>query len=255
MGGRYVCHSIDIRELNNKIGCDMKTIYLSLYKFDELSKEAQQNVIEKERWNIMWQCMDCYGSDYKASLEKFDTLMGTEACDYSVDYGGYDFNYKINDMVICVNPIDCDKDIYPNNLCGKLLFRYINNNIMPYITKGKYYSTGKYIDGKYNYKCRRSRVMLEYKDNCPLTGMCYDFYLLKPIIDYYDTWCTYPENFSLEDLIEKCYNSFFKTWHEEYEYWADDEDAIREELHYNQYEDRLYYENGDVYVGPLNEIA
>lgn len=47
MGGRYVCHSIDIRELNNKIGCDMKTIYLSLYKFDELSKEAQQNVIEK----------------------------------------------------------------------------------------------------------------------------------------------------------------------------------------------------------------
>lgn len=156
----------------------------------------------------MWQCMDCYGSDYKASLEKFDTLMGTEACDYSVDYSGYDFNYKINDMVICVNPIDCDKDIYPNNLCGKLLFRYINNNIMPYITKGKYYSTGKYIDGKYNYKCRRSRVMLEYKDNCPLTGMCYDFYLLKPIIDYYDTWCTYPENFSLEDLIEKCYNSF-----------------------------------------------
>lgn len=32
----------------------------------------------------------------------------------------------------------------------------------------------------------------------------YDYYLLKPIIDYYDTWCTYPENFSLEDLIEKC---------------------------------------------------
>lgn len=42
---RYVCHSIDIRELNNKIGCDMKTIYLSLYKFDELSKEAQQNEV------------------------------------------------------------------------------------------------------------------------------------------------------------------------------------------------------------------
>lgn len=27
-----------------------------------------------------------------------------------------------------------------------------------------------------------------------------------------------------------------RTWHEEYEYWADDEDAIREELHHNQYE-------------------
>lgn len=126
---------------------------------------------------------------------------------------------------------------------------------MPHITKGKYYSIGKYIDGKYNYKCRRSRVILGYEDNCPLTGMCYDYYLLKPIIDYYDTWCTYPENFSLEDLIEKCYNNFFKAWHEEYEHWADDEDAIREELHHNQYEGQLYYENGDVYVGLLNEIV
>lgn len=38
-----------------------------------------------------------------------------------------------------------------------------------------------------------------------------------------------------------------RTWDEEYEYWADNEDAIREELHHNQYEDRLYYENGDIY--------
>lgn len=50
-------------------------------------------------------------------------------------------------------------------------------------------------------------------------------------------------------------NGSFDSWHEEYEYWADNEDAIREELHHNQYEDRLYYENGDVYVEPLNEIA
>lgn len=125
---------------------------------------------------------------------------------------------------------------------------------MPHITKGKYYSKGKYIDGKYNYKCRRSRVILGYEDNCPLTGMCYDYYLLKPIIDYYDTWCTYPDDFSFEDLIGRCYDSFFKSWHEEYEYWADDEDAIREELHHNQYEDRLYYENGDVYVCPLYTV-
>ena len=47
--------------------------------------------------------------------------------------------------------------------------------------------------------------------------------------------------------MRQCYDNFFKSWHEEYEYWADDEDAIREELHHNQYEDRLYYENGDVY--------
>lgn len=234
----------------------MKTINITLYTFDELSEQVQKQIIEKERWNIMEQCMDCYNSDYRESLEKFDTLVGTEVYDYSVGYCDHNFNYKISDMDIYVNPIDHNKNIYPEDLCGKLLFRYINNNIMPYITKGRYYSIpGKYIDGKYNCKCRCSRVILEYEDNCPLTGMCYDFYLLKPIIDYYDTWCTYPENFSLEDLIEQCYDSFFKTWHEEYKYWADDEDAVREELHINQYQDRLYSKNGDVYTGPLNDVA
>lgn len=63
--------------------------------------------------------------------------------------------------------------------------------------------------------------MFDYGDNCPLTGMCYDYYLLKPIIDYYNAWCTYPEDFSLEDLMRQCYDNFFKSWHEEYEYWAD----------------------------------
>lgn len=53
--------------------------------------------------------------------------------------------------------------------------------------------------------------MFDYGDNCPLTGMCYDYYLLKPIIDYYNAWCTYPEDFSLEDLMRQCYDNFFKS--------------------------------------------
>lgn len=43
----------------------METINLNLYKFDELSEEAKQKVIEEERWNIMGQCMNAYGDDYK----------------------------------------------------------------------------------------------------------------------------------------------------------------------------------------------
>lgn len=234
----------------------MKEIVLKLYEFDELSKDSQERIIERERWNVMEQCMDAYDIDYKKSMEAFEDLTDTKVYGWEVGYERYDFSYefKYKDPIY-EHPTDYHRDIFPENLCGKLLFRYINNNIMPHITKCKYYSTGKYIDGKYNYKCRRSRVILGYEDNCPLTGMCYDYYLLKPIIDYYDTWCTYPENFSLEDLIEKCYNNFFKAWHEEYEHWADDEDAIREELHHNQYEGQLYYENGDVYVGLLNEVV
>lgn len=56
-------------------------------------------------------------------------------------------------------------------------------------------------------------------------------------------------------VAEALWNSVIS--HELELYWVrtDDEDAIREEFHHNQYEDRLYYENGDVYVEPLNEIV
>ena len=222
----------------------MKKIVLKLYEFDELSKDSQERIIERERWNVMEQCMSAYNVDYEASMKAFGELTNAKVYDYEVGYSTCNFSYGFK-----------HSDIFTENLCGKLLFRYINNNIMPHITKGKYYSIGKYIDGKYNYKCRRSRVILGYEDNCPLTGMCYDYYLLKPIIDYYNAWCTYPEGFSLEDLMRRCYDNFFMLWHKEYEYWVDNEDAIREELHHNQYEDQLYYENGDVYVEPLNEIV
>lgn len=182
----------------------MKEIVLKLYEFDELSKDSQERIIERERWNIMDCCMEAYGADYISTMKSFGDLTNTEAYGWEVGYTRYDFRFKFkyNDPIYC-HPTDYDKDIYPNNLCGKLLFRYINNNIMPRIIKGRYFSTPcKYVDGKYEYKHKYSRVMFDYGDNFPLTGMCYDLYLLKPIIDYYNAWCTYPEGFSLEDLME-----------------------------------------------------
>lgn len=232
----------------------MKTINLTLFSFDELSENVQKKIIERERWNVMERCMDCYASEYKASLKSFENLTNTGAFNWNVGYSRYSFNFMFNDLLYHENPYDCDKDICLSDLRGKLLFRYINNNIMPYITKGRYYSKGKYVDGKYQYKDRHSKILLE-NNNCPLTGVCYDQDILDPIIRYYKTWNSYPEDFSWPDLMRQCYDNFFKSWHEEYEYWADNEDAIREELHNNQYEDRLYYENGNVYVEQLNEIV
>lgn len=181
----------------------MKKIVLKLYEFDELPKDSQERIIEREHWNVMEQCMDAYGIDYKKSMKAFEDMTDTRVYNWEVGYERYDFSYgfKYKDPIY-EHPTDYHRDIFPENLCGKLLFRYINNNIMPYIIKGKYFSTsGKYIDGKYKYRHKYSRVMFDYGDNCPLTGMCYDYYLLKPIIDYYNAWCTYPEDFSLEDLM------------------------------------------------------
>lgn len=73
---RYVCHSIGIRDLiifnYIKKGGIMKKIVLKLYEFDELPKDSQEKIIERERWNVMEQCMDAYDIDYKKSMEAFE---------------------------------------------------------------------------------------------------------------------------------------------------------------------------------------
>lgn len=124
----------------------MKEIVLKLYEFDELSKNSQERIIERERWNIMDCCMEAYGADYISTMKSFGDLTNTEVYGWEVGYTRYDFRFKFkyNDPIYC-HPTDYDKDIYPNNLCGKLLFRYINNNIMPRIIKGRYFSTRKNI--------------------------------------------------------------------------------------------------------------
>ena len=54
----------------------MKTINLTLFSFDELSENVQKKIIERERWNVMERCMNCYASEYKASLKSFEKLTG-----------------------------------------------------------------------------------------------------------------------------------------------------------------------------------
>ena len=57
----------------------MKEIVLKVYKFDELSKDSQEKIIERECWNIMEQCMDAHNIDYKKSMKAFEDLTDTKA--------------------------------------------------------------------------------------------------------------------------------------------------------------------------------
>lgn len=234
----------------------MKTINITLYSFDELSEDVQKQIIDRERWNIMEQCMDGYGSDYQQSLEKFEELMDITVSNWRVDY--CDYNYRVQLLEGYVSEWS-RKDKYGNeetcvlqleDLEGKLLYRYLQRIIKPSLYTNKTYWKSKYIDGKFIGKERHSRIIEECE--CPLTGCCYDMYLIDPILEYIkkpDYTLTY------KMLMDKCVDSFFEEWHKEYRYWADNEDAIREELHNNQYEDRLYYADGRVYDGPLDVVA
>lgn len=69
----------------------MKEIVLKLYEFDELSKDSQERIIERERWNVMEQCMDAYDIDYKKSMEAFEDLTDTKVYGWEVGYERYDF--------------------------------------------------------------------------------------------------------------------------------------------------------------------
>ena len=137
----------------------MKKIVLKLYEFDELSKDSQERIIEREHWNVMEQCMDAYGIDYKKSMKAFEDMTDTRVYNWEVGYERYDFSYefKYKDPIY-EHPTDYHRDIFPENLCGKLLFRYINNNIMPYIIKGKYFSTSANIPEAYSFAVFRGLI-------------------------------------------------------------------------------------------------
>jgi hypothetical protein len=98
----------------------MKEIVLKLYEFDELSKDSQERIIERERWNVMEQCMDAYDIDYKKSMEAFEDLTDTKVYGWEVGYERYDFSYefKYKDPIY-EHPTDYHRDIFPENLCIK----------------------------------------------------------------------------------------------------------------------------------------
>ena len=197
----------------------MKTI--NVYKFNELSDAAQYNVYENSNADFS----DYYADEYRETLRMFEKTFDIRILDYSVDGYSNSFRYAmINDAP---------------DVEGVRLAKYVWNNYARYITKGKYYSTpGKMVNGRYTYKHRHSKIILEM-ENCPLTGVCYDCVILQPIID-----CLHYKKLfsSYDELIEECLTAFFDEWEKEvnfnnsFEYfkeWASDND------------DAWYTENGE----------
>lgn len=136
----------------------MKKIVLKLYEFDELPKDSQERIVECERWNVMKQCMDAYDIDYKKSMEAFEDLTDTKVYDWEVGYKRYDFSYEFKyEDPIYEHPTDYHRDIFPENLCGKLLFRYIN------FDKASYY---------FLYKSLIVIVLFSEVGICVLDGIC-----------------------------------------------------------------------------------
>lgn len=222
----------------------MKELTIKVFSFDELPKEVQDKVIERERWNIMDSVIECSCLEFQKTLDEFQKITDSYITSYEVDYCGCRFGKVRGDKIVY-------DDFELEDLKGKLLFRYIGNEIMPYLQRGKFYST--YDKGNCaKFKSRRSRIIMESFDGCPLTGVCYDYIVLEPLFDYYYNWAR-PEyrNPTFCDVMEECYAKLFDALHEEYQYYASDE-AVREELLNREDE---YYEDGEQCVGYVRSVA
>lgn len=210
----------------------MKKQEICLYSFEELSEEAQKKVMDRERMGIAQLHDEFVADDYFGTMEKFAEITKTE---FHTNYGVF---------VKCKNEY-CDQE----TLEGKYLFRYVANEIIPYITRGKYYHNWK------TGKSRRSHIFKSVGDDCPLTGMCYDYNILKPVVDYFHNWAR-PEydGYTFEDLMQDCYDAIYSAYEKEVEYGYSDE-FVREELKGPNYEGVLYYEDGTKYEGPAFAAA
>ena len=201
----------------------MREITLKIYKFSELSEKAQRRA-----WEMGPDFSDSYSSEYRATLKKFQDIFDISVYRWSVDSCTYDYGYVTAGTAGGSPEGDALR-----------LARFIWNNYAEHILKGRYYSTrGRYIDGKYHYKYRYSKVT-KTMDSCPLTGAYVDMNILQPVID-----CLHYKRFfdSYNDLMDACLDSFFRAWRNEIEYCSSLE-YFAEMCECNDYE---FYETGEM---------
>lgn len=227
----------------------MVTKEIKLYSYSELSEDAKNRVRESWRSNDV---MEPFNGEYRDTLDKFCEICGIGMSYWEVDswYHRFGIDYREN----CPYEI-CDKDGYVDeylsveDLTGKLLFRYVYNHIIPYLINGRYHSKGHTDEnGKYHYKSRRSRVVMDdepEQGTCPLTGVCMDCDIIEPLMKYYRNWAKYPEDYTFADLMEECLESFFSAWEKEWEYRLSDE-GVDEDIECNC-DDILFLDDGTEY--------
>lgn len=188
----------------------LKTI--EVYSIKELPEKVQWEIYNKWLENVDY----AWDNDNRKTLEAFEEIFPVKVKNWR--YGGY-YDYIDFEMT-------CDPEI--EELSGIRLLKYIYNNYYDDLFKGKYYSISKYINGKYQYKSRRSKVIKE--NSCVLTGYYIDDYILKPVYDFLRK----PDNKTFYDLMKECLESWLSACTNDYEYCTSFEYFL-EEAEDNEY--------------------
>lgn len=196
----------------------MRTIETILYKFDELSETAKSFAINEYienyfQYNRNYDFDDEISASFKKAEEIYDSLENIEG----EIKGARLYTWLINNVA--------SEWIRPDYFCFDGNDKIIHNDF-----------SYKYTQGKY----KKSRVFeTNNTENCPLTGVCYDFEFLEPIINFLKKPDSLTTNLGLAKLLP----SFDSVCQNDYEYRTTKE-YISEELINNETE---FYENGKEY--------
>lgn len=201
----------------------MRTITKNLYRFDELTSEAQQNALENYRskyFEFGWQ------DEIINTIRKIARAMNCDYNYYSYDGITYDVSFT---------PVDFDDELQ-----GKRAWAFIENNFITPNEQPKTYYLNHvlYCDGRKNW-ARKSKIWFNISD-CPFTGYIAD-------CCFFEAWRDWKNNFSskstVADFVDAVAEKLSKEWTNDNEYQYSDEGII-ELIEANDFE---FYENGGIY--------
>ena len=207
----------------------MKEITVKLYRFDELSKDKQDEIIEKAQSDNMF-----YWDEVRPEIDALSDIAYAMGADKKIDY----------EFSTCSpSYIKFSFGDIADDLTNIRALKYIYNNFISPFIKGKFYSTdGKMVNGKYTYKKRYSKAIYEFT---PASGMWIDYVVLEVYKEYKNKLKShisfYVADF-IADVEERLCNTILKAA-EEY----DSEEIWRERLLDDDRE--IYNEDGTIYRG------
>ena len=200
----------------------MRTIEHQIYRYDELSAQAQQVATDSLRDRISGTRIESDSYDYRNTLDKIEQIFRVKVYDWSVDECNFYFRFEFTN-------IDEETENEP-----RLLLRYLNNNVLPCIdNKKRYYSKTARVS-------RKSRILCNNGYEYCLTGCWCDYSVDNALNNIKQS---IKDKFNAREFIESILEGFFEQWQNDYEY-STSEECIAETIEANDYE---FFENGKPY--------
>lgn len=200
----------------------MRTIEQHIFRYDELSEQAQQVATESMMGEISSVRIESDSYEYRNALDKIAQIFRVNIYDWHVDEYNYYFRFDF---------VGIDEDIENE---PRLLLRYLNNNVLPCIDNRKRYYTKGYTAS------RRSKIMFEDGYNRCLSGTWTDSAIDDALNNIRRSL---KKHLNAREFVESILEGFFEQWQNDYKYSISDK-CISEEIEANDYE---FYENGKPY--------